>query len=366
MRSPSITVNPRAKSAPLPAAAREETLPGSRRPLAARRFSSSELRSTRFLVSISAMTAIVFAFVAVLGFQLLRYIFHGAATTGSEQCVEGDDDKCLEGQTCISGRCAAAAPPKHCQVGDTCDSCEAGPSLQCGEHGKYVAKTPASKDICRDPEVTRFLTEVGKKCGTLKSCETSQLEDFAITHDDFLELMKAIPGTAALHFNSGTPNSQLWPAEGGKVETHYVKGMDGLVEALAGAETVLLVALSSRDTPRDVPDARQAADALTLARAQAAQRLIRSAAGPSSTAAELDRLDEKLKFVLLGKRKQLDASFYVDTVVRSVTWDQSSQDKLRTLIEADGPLLPREKRWRDRTINQTVFVVPIPCGLGAR
>lgn len=365
MRSHNIIVNPRAKSAPLPAAAREETLPASRRPLEVRRFSSSELRSTRFLVSISATTAIVFAFVAVLGFQLVRYVFHGAAVTVNAQCVEGTDDNCLEGQTCISGRCATATPPKRCQVGDLCDSCEAAANLHC-EHGKYVAAKPASKDICKDPEVTRFLTEVGKKCGTLKSCETSQLEDFAITHDDFLALMTAIPGTAALHFSGGTPTSQLWPPKGGKNETHYVEGMEGLVEALAGAETVLLVALSSRDTPNDVPDARQAADALTLARAQATQRLIRSAAGPSSTAAELDKLDEKLKFVLLGKRKQLDASFYADTVVRSVTWDQSSQNKLRTLIEADGPLLPRDKRWRDRTINQTVFVVPIPCGPGAR
>lgn len=363
MRSPSIHVNPRAGSAPLPAAAAEVTVPGRRRALEARRFSSSELRSTRFLVAISAVTAIVLALVVVLGFQLLRHILPRAGQTGGAQCIEGDDDSCLEGQTCIGRRCTTVLPPKRCQVGDPCArKCEVGPTLQCSEHGKYVVAKPASNDICSEASVAKFLNEVGKKCGTLKSCETHQLAEFAIDHAEFMDLMRTFPGTAALHFSSGKPNSSLWPATGGKTEAHYVAGLEGLIGALPRAQTVLLVALSSRDTPADVSDPGQAEDGLTLMRAKAAERVLLAAA--RRAALDLDKLDDQLKFVLLGKRRQLDAAFYAgDVVVRSVTWDEKSQDQLRGLIEAGEDLPPRERRWRDRTINQTVFIVPIPCGL---
>ncbi len=366
MKTPGIHVNAVAGSA-APAAA-EETLPRSRRSFEAHRFSSSALRSTRFLVAISAVTALLLALVVVLGFQLLRHILRGVAPGGGNQCVEGDDDGCRDDQTCVSGRCMTVLPPLRCQVGDPCASkCEAAPVLRCGEHGKYVAAKPATSDVCADANVARFLTEVGKKCGSLRSCETHQLAEFAIDHADFMELMTTFPGMAVLHFNSGKPSSSQWPAPGSKTEAHYIEGLAGLVEELGRAQTVLLVALSSRDTPKDVPDVGQAEDTLTLARANAAERLVLAAARGTSSTAELDALDNKIKFVLLGKRKQLDADFYDrDMVGRSVTWDPKSQDKLRSLIEAGDKLLPRERRWRDQTINQTVFIVPIPCGLGAR
>lgn len=366
MRPPRTQMNPRPYSTLLPASAKDETLPAPRRSLEVRRFSSAELRSIRFLVATSALTSIVLSLVAVLGFQLLKYVNSGAAPEVGAQCEEGEGDTCPEGQSCIGRRCVTVRAPRYCQIGDPCpgDRCEAEPTLRCGDKGKYVMAQALPDQICADPRVQGFLTEVGKQCGSLKACETSQLADFAISHEDFLEVMMSFPGAVQLHFDKGKPNSRPWPAA---IEAHYVEELKGTRKELEAAKSVLLVALSSRDTATDVPGATPSEDALTLRRAQEAEKLARAALGPTATAAELDRLDEKFKFVLIGKRKQLDREFYNEAmIVRSVAWDRKNQNKLRGLIRASDPLTAAEQRWRDLTINQAVFIVPIPCGLGDR
>lgn len=344
----------------------EVTLPGAFGVLEAQT-AHAELRSTRFLVVLSALTAVVLALVVVLGFQLLRYMLRGIVPGGPPaECVEGEEDICPEGKTCMARHCVVFSDPKTCEVGDACTRvCTAGPELRCGEGGRYVAAQVPSRDICSDEGVRSFLAKIEKKCGSLRSCEGRQLEEFAIEHGEFLELMTTFPGTAALHFNYGKPDSVSWPAPGSRTEAHYLAGLGGFVAELGRAQTVLLVALSSRDTPKDVPDPSHATDALTLARARAAERLILAAAKGSGSTAALDRLDDTLKLVLLGKRKQVDASFYAKekVVLRSITWDEKSERALRSAIEAGAAAPQREGRWRDRTINQTVFVVPIPCRL---
>lgn len=366
MRPPNIVVNPPVRGNPRNESA-EITLPGSAGALDAR-VADAELRSTRFLVVVSALTSVVLALVIVLGFQLLRHVLRGGGPgVLPPECVEGEDDTCEDGKTCVGRRCALVTEPKICDVGDACTrACTPSPALRCGDQGHYIAVKAAQTDICSNERVLSFLTKIEKKCGSLQSCEGRQLEEFAIEHEEFLELMTTFPGMAALHFNRGKPDASLWPMPGGKTEAHYVEGLGNFMSELGRARTVLLVALSSRDTPSDVPDPTKATDSLTLARAKAAERLVLAAARGSGSTQVLDNLDDKFKLVLLGKRKQVEASFFSDeaVVVRPITWDEKSERMLRSLIEAGDKISPRERRWRDGTLNQVVFIVPIPCTLG--
>lgn len=362
---PSATIHARPASYPRASGSYGEvTLPGE-----VGASPGSDLRSTRFLVAVSGLTSVVLALVVVLGFQLLRHVLRGAGgpSVSAGECVDGEDDVCGDGFTCVARRCAPLVQAKVCEVGDPCDRrCTAPASLRCGEQGRYVAAAPPSRDVCFEPSVRAFLDDIEKKCGSLERCADKDLEEFAIEHDEFLRLISTFPGTAAVHFSRGKPDSALYPD--GKAMDHYVAGLEPFLGEVGRASTVLLVGLSSRDTPSDIPDARQKADHLTLSRAHAVERMILAGARKVGSTDLVDAIDDKLKLVLLGKRQQVTAAFFSGdkVAIRSIAWDEKSEQQLRGLIEAGDRLHAGSRRWRDATINQTVFVVPIPCRVGGK
>lgn len=344
------------------AAAAEVTLPGAQIGLEAR-ITNTELRSIRFLVAIAAVTVLVLGLISGLGFQLLRHLLRGEGVGSGPECTEGDNT-CAEGQVCELGFCREGLDAAHkCQVGDACNSlCVSGPDLRCGPDAVYVAARQGSQEVCRDARVAEFLEAIARKCVSIKSCKGEDFKDFAIGRGDFIDLMTTFPGTMALHFPSGKPSieagAEAWPNEA--VKAHYVERLRPMVPALRGAQTILLVALSSRGEPSKRSDAR------AFRRAQLAEEMVLAAARQASLdAAALDALEAKLKSVQLGDRKQISPKMYAGQMLaRSITWSRDTDDDLRSLLERND-LPPRQSQYRNALVNQTVFVVPIPCSLAA-
>ncbi|MCY1056534.1 hypothetical protein [Nannocystis sp. SCPEA4] len=344
---------------------REDTLQGP--PISDEfRISRNELRSTRFLTAVTAVTAVVLAMVMVFGFQLMRHVL-GAEPRGAggDECQEGEVGACDEDSVCIAGRCVAAQRPTRCQPGDPCTSdCTPSPSLRCDpETAVYVPVNRPEPAICDEAQVSRFINEIGRKCGSLSGCKAEDLKNLAIDDKEFLQLMVTFPDTVAIHFPAGKPsiaaNAQAWP-NAAEAE-YYVESLLPLVPQLQQASAVLVVALASRGGKN--------ADAYSLERAKVVvERLIVAATDRAGLSpAERDTLDPKIKLLALGDRKQLTPAFYGEQVLtRSIAWDRSNQDTIRSLIEQGDGIPARSKSWLKQTINQTVFVVPIPCRLGAQ
>ena len=344
---------------------REDTLQGA--PLTDEfRVSRSELRSTRFLTAVTAVTAVVLAMVMVFGFQLMRHVMGaGPRGAGSAQCEDGGPDTCEEGSVCMDGRCVAASRPTRCQLNDPCSSdCTPDPRLRCDPATQVYAPTNRPQPaICDEPQVSRFLTEIGRKCGSLSGCKAEDLKNLAIDDKEFLELMVTFPDTAAILFPKGKPSirpdAPAWP--NAEEAEHYVESLGPLVPHLQSSTAVLVVALASSGGKN--------ADADSLERAKVVvERLVGMATTRAGlTLAERDAIDSKVKLLALGDRKQLTPEFYGKQVItHSIAWDKANHDTIRGLIEQVDDISAKEKAWLKRTINQTVFVVPIPCQLGAK
>jgi hypothetical protein len=332
----------------------EVTFPGSSVVVDAR-ITRAELRSARFIAVISVVSAVVLAFVMVLGFQLLRHVL-GDRSVAVAECTEGEEvDRCAEDEICVRGRChESRTPPVRCQLGGACpdDACRPDPKLRCDEEtGRFVPSAPP--DACEEPAVMSVLRDLLKKCRNPNHCKPSEIADFAIGREDFIDTLVRFPGAVTVYFPSGQPKSlTAWP--GAAAEDHYIERIAPQMPAFERAHTIMLVALASRGGANQV---------LTHRRAQASQNLLIEAARRHGGIA-LDSLEKKLRLAYLGDRVQLDADFFAAKVVqRLATPDTKTEDFLGSLLE--DPALPRESQdLRDRMINQVAFLVPIHCDLG--
>jgi hypothetical protein len=129
---------------------------------------------------------------------------------------------------------------------------------------------------------------------------------------------------------------------------------------LAAAERIVLVALASRDRRTRDPEANKA---ITLRRLISAQNLIYRAAVTGLGAAQADALEGKISIIHVGDKRSLDARQYARQYGnRPIAWAADAERQLRFLVdEGDAVGTLDDLRWRDRTLNQVVFVVPIPC-----
>ena len=319
-------------------------------------------RDTRLLTAITILTAVICAFCFVLAFQVSQYNSHHVATTAEvDECNEGAvPSGCSDGQICQGGHCTQPDRAFRCERGALCDdtcSCEA--PLAC--NGRNVCTLTQDPGVCTDVSVLEFLALLNAKCGDPKKCETKDLERYAINYGDFLTLMMQFPSTLAVHFPAGQPSptaARRWPNN--EESAHYINRIRESIDELKAADRIIMVGLASQDRRQKDPEANRA---ITLQRLLTTQSLRYRAASSVLTAEEASAIEDKAVFIQLGDQRAIDARFYGSQAGnRPIAWDSGTENQLRNLVEnGDRTADSTELRWRDRTLNQVVFVIPIPC-----
>jgi len=351
---------------------REETLPG-RFTSPEPRVSAAELAQTRKLVVLLVLLALAFALIGIVLFKLLIYAIRGSVASSGPikppaECSEGaDPDGCSAGFICRSRFCVEDVyddPTK--QAGDACGAADNAPcktGLQCLD-GRCVAPPPAL-DVCEQLAVIKALANLRAKCaGDIDVCPKSDLKNYAIDNPDFDQLMSEFPGTVTMHFPTGAPplsqRDPPWPTP--TVRKYYLGKLAAAMPALRNARHVFIISRSSAGG-----DARRN-DAFAQQRSTLTKTLILEALSASGDSDVLVRDTMRGKFAdfMLGPQKQIDADLFRSRYAnRAITWSEKSQRMLGDLVakETATPITPEEDGWRDRVINQVVFVVPVPCDL---
>lgn len=323
-------------------------------------------RDTRLLTALTITSGVVAAFCFVLAFQVSQYNGgHRGAAAGLpsefDECTEGEvPSRCADGELCQNGDCVAAGAASRCERGALCDgNCSCESPLACD--GRRVCTLAQDPGVCTDPSVLEFLTLLKDKCADPRKCETKDLDRYAIAYGDFMTLMLQFPSTMAVHFPAGQPSptsERRWPNN--DESAHYINRMRESVDELKAADRIIMVGLASRDRQQKDPNANKA---ITLQRLLATQSLLYRTASSVLTPDEAAAIEDKTVFIQLGDQRTLDARFYGERYGnRPIAWDSGTEAQLRHLVEDSGRTAdPADLRWRDRTLNQVVFVVPIPC-----
>jgi len=208
------------------------------------------------------------------------------------------------------------------------------------------------------------LTELSRKCGSAKACKSTDLENYAIENEELYQLLAKFP-TTAIHFPGGKPKKfSNWPPVRGR--EHYVNSIPPeQLKATRDADFVLFVVTASRDGRPQGSTTRVATEnaRLSFNRYELARDFLLEAL--EATDDERSQLIDKFKLAQVGDRRQIDIIEYQKMFRnRGVAWSSQAQLRLRALVEQGSALTdPQEKRWRDATVNQTVFIVPIRCSI---
>ena len=319
----------------------------------------SRVRDTRILAALFLLSAVT------LG--LLGSLVTNAEREGIE-CVESRD--CLgPGQLCSDGICISIAAPEllSCRVNDRCDAdCELGGDLHC-VNGLY-ARVSGPK-ICTDQQALDFLGAILNECGDIGQCTTEQLRDVVLGTEDFDRLIANFDSAFAVHFDYGRPRA--WDRSGKSTtwrrrRAYYVGRIRSRVSILTGperAKTVLLIATSSatkRGSTRN--------DELALRRVNEVREMLNEAVGIERAAEDqgsgAGEDFTRIKYTSLSDSWQLDEARYEAFKLHSsVLWDGPSERRFLGLMDtAEGGA--RALKWRDDVVNQTVYVIPIPCEVG--
>lgn len=320
------------------------------------------VRDARLVTALTVLSAVIAAFCLVLALQVSQYSRHAAAQPPAppEECREGEvPSRCPAGEFCQAGVCTTPGSSARCEPGALCASCDCDAPLTCDPQG--ICGLPRTAGVCSDADVLGFLKLLQEKCGNVRNCESKDLDKHAIAYPDFLELIGRFPDTLAIHFPDGQPGPSADPAWPTTAESeHYINRLRTALAELEGAERIVLVALASRDRRTRDPEANRA---ITLRRLISAQNLISRAALTGLGAQRADALEGKISIIQVGDKRSLDARQYAGQYGnRPITWSAEAERQLRFLVEeGDAVGTLDDIRWRDRTLNQVVFVVPIPC-----
>jgi len=322
-------------------------------------------RDTRLLTALTVLSGITVAFCFVLAFQVSQYSHgqRGPATQISvyDECREGEvPSGCQDGEICQGGACVAPGAPTRCERGALCDdSCTCEQPLACDN--RRVCTLTRDPGICDDTSVLEFLKVLREKCGDASKCESKDLDKYAINYGDFLKLMTQFPSTVAIHFPDSKPSplaARRWPNN--SESDHYMGRLRENLDELKAADRIIMVGLASWDRKND-PDANKA---ITLQRLITTQSLIQRSAASVLKPDEAEAINAKVLFINLGDQRAIDASFYGSQYGNlPIAWDSGTEAELLRLVEAGNGASPVEIRWRDRTLNQVVFIIPIPCKL---
>lgn len=284
------------------------------------------------------------------------------------ECEGGGD--CSEGYYCSKRVCIADTSADEvlvrkpaCRAGNPCPSegCELpeDSDLQCIE-GHYSRIVGA--EVCRKKEALDFIQKTVRKCGNAKACTAAQLKEVVISTGDFDALLRQFDTVFAIHFDYGHPRK--WEVKGrspkwNKTRAHYIDNVRPLIPMLAKAEVVILVATASSTGVDDTGKN----GVMALRRLLEARSVIEEAAkategaGSSST----DKLPI-IKDANLSDGWPLNGDRYsLLSLKRSILWDTKDEERFLRVIDSRGHAPTEQREWVEETINQAVFVIPIPC-----
>lgn len=322
-----------------------------------------ERRVARLLLAITGGSALAFASVAYVGFQLVLYAAGIHKEPTKAECTEGVvPDGCPEGQVCMGRTCMPERDyPVQCDLGDPCGAkgtCTCDGAMQCVDDTCVATASKPPADICEQKEVKEALTQLKSACaGDLKSCPTTDLQKFAIKYKDFDTLVARFPDSITVHFPGGKPSidrdEDPWPT--GAVEEFYLERMRRSAGAFRDAKSIFVIARSS-------PGGNIVRNELF---AQRRSTLVKDLIGRSlvDDPATRNAVEKKFYDFILGHKRRIGRDFFAERYKnRFVTWDPRSRDRLLALISADD-LSETDDAWVTQTINQVVLIVPIPCEL---
>lgn len=332
-------------------------------------------RDTRLLTVLTILSAITVPFCFVLAFQVSHYKNGQSGLVASQssefdECIEGEaPSRCQAGAICQSGACVVPGAPARCERGAMCDDgCTCEQPLVCDD--RKVCTLPLDPGVCDDDSVLDFLKLLKEKCGDAKTCESKDLDKYAVSRGDFLTLMTQFPNTLAVHFADGDPDPEAESPWQGLVKDspqnkHYLNRLRLNIDEFKAADRIIMVGLASRDRKRKKDPKVDANQAITLQRLISTQRLIHLAATSTLDPKDADAIDAKVQFIKLGDERPIDADFYRTRYGnRPIALDEGTENELRRLVEVDEQSASKDElRWRDRTLNQVVFIIPIHCKL---
>jgi len=316
-------------------------------------------RESRLLIAILPTLCVATWLLGVLAWQASQLPVECAAS-----------DECSRGYYCLKSVCVADAAlgtserKPACRAGNSCPSGDCvlpqDSDLQCiDDHYSRIV----GAEVCRKKEAVDFIQEAVKKCGDASQCTPAQLKELVITTGDFDGLLREFDTVFAVHFDYGRPRS--WEVRGmspkwNKTRVHYVDNLRPLIPTLASAEVVLLVATASSTSVDD----NDKNGVMALRRLLEARHLIEEAArttrGPDGGNA-VDTLPI-IKDANLSDAWPLDGDRYsLLSLKRSILWDKPNEDRFLRVIDSRGEVAPEQQAWVEETINQAVFVIPIPC-----
>ncbi len=310
----------------------------------------------RKLIAVSSLSAITLAFVMVLLFKLIGSLMSVpivGEVVPTAECSELHDE-CGAGMVCQSGTCVTIAQPTRCRVGDPCTrECEPGTDLMCSN--EIYVRVPWNQDeVCRDQDVVDFLAVLDQKCRSVTSCTSKQFSELALGVRDLHKLLSRFHDLTSMHFPPGKPSGDSWPSK--EVTAHYVSRLRGHVQAYKEANAIFLVATASRGR-------KAQNDRVSYARTQPAldfMKLAATAEGLKST--EWDEIRAKTRIAQIGNQLPIDYHLYnAQFSATTVAWSQKHEDQLLGLLDKGDKISVKNERWRNKTINQTVFIVPVPC-----
>ncbi|MGB1014233.1 MAG: hypothetical protein ACPG4T_08885 [Nannocystaceae bacterium] len=293
----------------------------------------------------------------VLFFKLIGSLMSLPVVGVNEPVAECNElhDNCGGGQVCQSGECVMLHQPKYCQVGDKCStSCEPGRELLCSGE-TYVRVPNTMYDVCRTQAVVDFLVALDRKCRSVEKCSGEQFAALALAVDDLYKLLAEFHDLTSLHFPGGRPSGS-WPSN--EEQAYYVKRLQPHVPAYKQAEAIFVVATAS------LGSTRKANNEVSYARVQAAKKFMKLAAEAEGLSpVEVEAIVAKTRIAQIGDERQIDYTAYNSHFSQTtVAWNQKTELQLRGLLEMGASIKRRQdRRWRDRIINQTVFIVPVPC-----
>lgn len=326
-------------------------------------FPAGDRRTARLLVGITAGTALAFACIAFVGFQLILHTI-GIGKPPEVECTEGVlPDACGDGRFCQAGRCMVNIDlgPSRCDVGDPCgatSSCVCDGAMECVADA-CAMKLPPQPDVCETPEVLDALRQLNTACaGDIRSCPAPDLGRFAIKYKNFDKLVANFPGTLTVHFPGGLPPisttstpAEPWPK--GAIEATYRERLARSADAFRAAKFIFVIARSS-------PGGNVVRNELfAQERGKVVKQLILDALALPNK--ERDEIEGKFRDFILGPKRKLDRAFFAERFAnRFITWDQGSRERLLHHLPAEE-LSEADETWVQQTINQVVVIVPVAC-----
>lgn len=300
--------------------------------------SESDLRAARLLAFATSLSAIALTFLVFLVGNLRDVLISpksgATGAQGSPPPPEKKRDLCAERMPCSA-------------------ECEANAELRCLD-GLWAK--PRGIEKCAESDTDDLIVKVKESCGD-RSCKAADFKQLVLSDQNFGEIVNRFGSTHIIHFDKGTPPRDFghWSGTDSPERQHYIFRLRNALRDLRLAETILLIGTAS-------PDRRaHANDDITYRRVGVAQDFVTRITEDVDI---LDDLSDKLRLVQLGDARQISASEYAELLKNNgtmIAWSDEAEARLSRAIEAGDDLSAAERDFRDNTINQAVFVIPIPC-----